>query len=163
MPAWPTPARAPLLLFPYRATTIRRCLPPCLRPAACGTFRFPSLHASSSDESPQSLLPRPLSLCRAPRVPSPPCRVLKSKKYPQSAWRTACPHRAPAAVCSCPPQPSTRQSPFPTSLRRSTRPAPTRAPPESCLQETGTVSTIRVLPVPRVPAVQDLPPHRTCS
>src|ERR1043166_5533561 len=48
----------------------------------------------------------PLSLCPVRFFPSPPCRDRKSKKYPQSASQTACPHRAPAAGRSCPPLPS---------------------------------------------------------
>src|SRR6266436_7701346 len=106
---------------------------------------------------------RPLSLCRVRFFPSPPCRDRKSKKYLQSASQTACPHRAPAAVRSCPPLPSIRQSCLPTWHRHSMPARPSRVRWQSCRLEIHSSSAVHVLPVPPARAIPDLPPCRICS
>src|SRR5208282_4646437 len=118
---------------------------------------------SALDGIPRSRFLRQPSLCRARLGPSPPFRGPISKKYLQSASRTAYQFRAPAAARSCPPLPSTHQSTFPTSRRRLTLAALNPSRPQSCRQETDSSSATRVLPVPPAPTIPRLPPCRTCS
>src|SRR4029077_17165073 len=158
-----SPVRVPRLLFLCPATKDLRCRPPILRPAASGTFRFPSLSSSACRGIPRFPLLRQPSPCRAPLCPSPPCPPRKSKIYLKSPSRTVYPHHAPAAERSCPLLPSTRQSCLPTWRRRS---MPATHCPErslSCPQENHSSSAVRELPVPPVPKVPGPQPCRTCS
>src|SRR5262249_44858014 len=126
-------------------------------------FPRPSQLSSASRGIPRFRFLRLPSLCRVRFFRSPPYRGPKSRRYLQSASRTAYPLRAPAAERSGPPLPSIHQSSFPTSHRHSTLAAPSRESPQSCRLETDTSSATRELPTPPVRATPRLPPCRTCS